>query len=247
MYPAVTRAKVKAVIVWLLTAVCGGGLGYLAYTGQTSEQLLFAVGLLFLGYVVATRSIAERMKDISTFLLAAVGLSFPFWIEPLHNIGVELIEGWVSSELIPADLAPMLPIPSTILISGVMISALLYLATGRGTTLGVALLATMIAAAAPALPGYEFEGLLGGMLLWNLLVCANLCAWSVQMAKCVAESRCPHCGFDLRRVSSPTCPACHRRLPSAGPLHSVSSQFTPGSENPFTEPPDVDSERSRVA
>lgn len=247
MYPAVTRAKVKAVIVWLLTALCGGGLGYLAYTGHTDERLLFAVGLLFLGYVVATRSIAGRMKDISTFLLAAVGLSFPFWIEPLHGVGVELIDGWVSSELIPAGIGSMLPVPTTILISGLMTTALLYLATGRASTLVVAMAATLLAAGGPFVPGYESEGLLGGILLWNLLVCANLCSWSVAIAKCVAESQCPHCGFDLRRVSSPTCPACHRRLPNAGPLHSVSSQFAPASENPFTEPAEVDADRNRVA
>ena len=237
MTRALKKARSRARITWFAATGLSAGVAYIAYTDGFNRFLVLLLGLIFAGYVVASRSIARKSKNFSTVLLAAAGASAVFWFHPLYSVISEVILGWSSAGLIPAHIATDAVLPATIGVAGIMLGALLHLSTSRLTTFVQTVAVTGVAALAPLSPQYAHEAMLVSLVLWQAIMCESLCRWAVRSFQERSANECPHCGFNLEHMNTPLCPACQRRLPQAGPLHSVSSAYSEGPiPNPFDDP-----------
>jgi|GEM_PF-1856950 len=237
MTRALKKARSRARITWFAATGLSAGVVYIAYTDGFNKMLVLLLGLIFAGYVVASRSIARKSKNLATAIIAGTGASAVFWIHPLYDVISEVVRGWSSAGLIPAHVALEAALPATIGVAGIMMGALLHLSTSRVTTIIQSVAVTGVAALAPLSPQYTYEAILASIVLWQAVMCESLCRWAVKTFQERSANECPHCGFNLEHMTTPLCPACQRRLPQAGPLHAVSSAYSDGPvPNPFDDP-----------
>lgn len=225
MRNGVLEARIKSFLVWLLALGCVAAVGFEFFNRGSTELGLVMLGLIFAGYCVATRTVAKRMKDVTTLLMVGAGGSFGFWFPAIYEVFAQLVVTWSETGVIPADLSGRFALPVALGVSGLMMAAVLYAGTGSG---GVFLLTALVSGVAAGTPlfqhllgAYESWAMFGAMLLWHGAVAGMLCSWAVREVKAYKASCCPHCGQELGQVAIAICPACKKRLPGAGMLHSI--------------------------
>lgn len=214
-----SKAIHKAILVWLLTAMLAAAAASLDYLGKVPVRLPVSLGLIFAFYVVATRSLAGRYKDITTLALATMGGLFGYWFPGVYELTSELVAGWISAEIVSGWVGQKLIMPLAIGLSGTVTAMLLYVGTGSERVLRITILASIAAGAAAYMPYDEQLILTIAAPAWHLAVCAGLCKWSLTIAARFQTNCCAFCGFDLEGLRVVVCPSCKRPVASAGPAY----------------------------
>lgn len=200
-----TQLNFRAWLIWLVVVGTAAAAVMHARHENASREVLFILGLVFAFGVLATGTLAGKLRDAGTIVVALWGASFGLWAMPwLAGTAMALQEsarlGWIAS-----DLPATLHLPVAILSAGWMTVAVLYLATGSARVAGQATAGSLAAAVTPLIPEHTDAFIAWSAVLWHALICQGLCAWALQSAigRC-----CRHCGTDMSGQRSPICPRC---------------------------------------
>lgn len=215
----VQRAKHSAVLVWIVATAAAAAAAALDYKGQAPMSLPLVLGFIFAFYVVATRTIAGRYKDLTTLALATMGGLFGYWFPGVYEFYGEIVAGWISSEVVPGWLGQQLVMPLSVVTSGIIAALMLYVGTGSDRVLRVTILTSIAVAASAFIPYDETIVLAVAAATWHAFVCAVLGAWAITSAERFQSNSCAFCGFDLEGLRVQICPACKRPAASAGPAY----------------------------
>lgn len=215
----VTRAKHSAILVWIVSTAAASAAAVLDYQGKAPLSLPMTLGLIFAFYVVATRTVAGRYKDLTTLALATMGGLFGYWFPGVYEFFGEIVAGWISAEVVPGWLGQELVMPLSVSTAGVITALMLYVGTGSDRVLRVTILASLCVSGAAFVP-YDQDMILAASAAgWNAMVCAILGVWAVTCAERFQSNACAFCGFDLEGLRVQICPACKRPAASAGPAY----------------------------
>jgi len=184
-------------------------------SGDVSLQL-HELGLIFAGYALASRAIACALHDWGTLVLAAIGVSFGLWFPYLiDHGGPRLVQAVSLVMAIDDGMAERVRMPLVVVAAGVITGAGTYLVTHSGRVFFEVLVLSVLAGGAMLLPLDQEWVARGAVIGWHAGVSGSFAMWAVKAARRASGVGCPFCGNDLLGLTTPICPSCHHRLPTA--------------------------------
>lgn len=222
---ALRQAQARAWTVWTVTVALMGGLVMFGFRGDSPENGLIELGMIFAGYVLAMGVIARRAKDVSTLLVIAWGGTFGMWATRWLDMSGRAVDhflpklGVLSPQLIDA-----MDMPAAIAGAGLVSAALLLVATTSTRVAWSCVCASLIASAVPLVSEDPSLALPWAALAWHATIAGSLAFWAVDESMRGSGARCRSCGNDVQGLSSPVCPRCASPLARGRGVPALATQ-----------------------
>ncbi|MCA9299097.1 MAG: hypothetical protein KDA28_08525, partial [Phycisphaerales bacterium] len=160
-------AYLKALLIFTGAVACCALVLWFGFRTGAVDLSLIALGLIFAGYAIGTRTLACQYKDVSTILLVFWGASFGFWYPTWEGEVERACLSWVQDQWgLSEDGALNLVTPIAIASSGLATAALLSITTMSTAVFIQAIMLSVVATLASLAPEYNDEATAGGILLW---------------------------------------------------------------------------------
>ena len=183
------------------------------WLGIPPGEVLFALGFVFVGGLIGSAAVSGRRLDVSWAIVAIWGGSFGFWFSVVHAALDAVAPMWAEAmPWLPEGMALMLPVGAAVLAAGVVTGIGLGIVTDSLRVMTQTVIAGIGAASGSLLISHGDWTLMVAMVGWQALVGFELARWSLAEAMKKSGFGCPHCGTDIRDMSTPICPKCHKAM-----------------------------------
>lgn len=227
MSKVLREAQARAWTVWTVTTGLCAALAWLGFRGNTSDEGMLELGLIFAAYVLSLGGISGRAKDVATLATVTWGGTMGMWCTRWYEVCSRSIDHYVP-QLGIASIADDAHLPAAIAASGFATAALLLVATRSTRVAWSCIAASLAAAAVPIFSDDPSQTLPWAAVGWNAITAGSMAIWAVDEAVRRSGERCRACGNDLYGLSSPVCPRCAAPLSRRG--GSPIPAFGPSSE-----------------
>ncbi|HLO41560.1 MAG TPA: hypothetical protein VK176_11100 [Phycisphaerales bacterium] len=203
------EAQARAWTVWTVATAFAAGLAAFGFQGETSDEGMHELGLLFAAYVLCMGVISGRAKDVTTLLVVlwggTMGLWCNRWLEmcsrSIAQFGPQLGIGSQSA-------IESMNVPLAVASAGFVSAGLLLVATRSTRVAWTCVGASILAGGVPFFANDVAHALPWAAVGWNALVAGALAVWAVDERLRRGGDRCRACGTDVHGLTSPVCPRC---------------------------------------
>lgn len=203
------EAQARAWTVWTIATGLGAALSWFGFRGDTSDEGMLELGLIFAAYVLSFGGISGRAKDVSTLVVVTWGGTMGMWCNRWYETCSRSVDQFLPSiGVSSASAIDATHLPAAVAAVGIMTSALLLVATRSTRVAWSCVAASLLAAAVPMFSDDASRSLPWAALAWNAMTAGALAVWAVDEAVRRSGGRCRSCGHDVHDLSSPVCPRC---------------------------------------